>query len=98
MLFLDRQQLIETLFQKLVDKSRIYASCGALKVEYMDQGVRVETYDGRVFTGNIVVGADGVHSQVRQEMWRIMDAQIPGSPATDDRNGTFDPERELKMH
>ena len=93
MCFMDRQQLIEGLYQDLVDKSRIYTSCGALKVDHMDQGVKVETPDGRVFTGSIVVGADGVHSPVRQEMWRIMDAEMPGSPATDDRNGTFEPAR-----
>lgn len=93
MWFLDRQQLIEGLFQNLVDKSRIYTSCGALKVEHIDQGVKVETADGRVFTGSIVVGADGVHSLVRQEMWRIMDAEMPGSPTTDDRNGISGPER-----
>lgn len=92
MWFLDRQQLIEGLFENLVDKSRIYTSCGALKVEHIDQGVKAETPDGRVFTGSIVVGADGVHSLVRQEMWRIMDAEMPGSPTTNDRNGTFDPD------
>ena len=93
MWFLDRQQLIEGLFENLVDKSRVYTSCGALKVGHIDQGVKVETRDGRVFTGSIVVGADGVHSLVRQEMWRIMDAEMPGSPTTNDRNGTFDPEK-----
>ena len=96
MWFLDRQQLIEGLFENLVDKSRVYTSCGALKVGHIDQGVKVETPDGRVFTGSIVVGADGVHSQVRQEMWRIMDAEMPGSPTTDDRNGIFDPEKKKK--
>ena len=55
--------------------------------------MKVETTDGRVFIGSIVVGADGVHSLVRQEMWRIMDAEMPGSLATDDRNGTFEPAR-----
>lgn len=43
---MDRQQLIEGLYQNLVDKSRIYTSCGALKVDHMDQGVKVETPDG----------------------------------------------------
>lgn len=46
MWFMDRQQLIEGLYQNLVDKSRIYTSCGALKVDHMDQGVKVETPDG----------------------------------------------------
>jgi 2-polyprenyl-6-methoxyphenol hydroxylase-like FAD-dependent oxidoreductase len=32
--------------------------------------VTVTTTTGRKFTGNIVVGADGIHSTVRQEMWK----------------------------
>lgn len=34
-------------------------------------GVRVDTTDNGSFEGHIVVGADGIHSTVRQEMWRI---------------------------
>lgn len=33
--------------------------------------VSVKTADGATYTGNLVVGADGVHSTVREEMWRL---------------------------
>jgi 2-polyprenyl-6-methoxyphenol hydroxylase-like FAD-dependent oxidoreductase len=37
----------------------------------------VETTSGSVFTGSIVVGADGVHSRVAQEMQRFAEKEIP---------------------
>lgn len=41
-------------------------------------GVQVTTSDGRRFAGDILVGADGVHSFVRQEMWRLAKQEAPG--------------------
>jgi 2-polyprenyl-6-methoxyphenol hydroxylase-like FAD-dependent oxidoreductase len=42
----------------------------------VEGGVHVFTQDGSVYTGDLVVGADGVHSKVRSEMWRIAHAAI----------------------
>lgn len=39
--------------------------------------MQITTKDGATFTGDILVGADGVHSQTRAEMWRIADAEDP---------------------
>lgn len=39
-------------------------------VEHMENGVKVKTQDGFVYQGDFIVGADGVHSRVRQEMAR----------------------------
>lgn len=36
------------------------------------------TEDGAVYTGDLIVGADGVHSSVRSEMWRLADVISPG--------------------
>lgn len=41
-------------------------------------GVRVYTSDGSCYNGNLLVGADGVHSKVRSEMWRHADEKRPG--------------------
>ncbi|CRG87305.1 FAD binding domain protein [Talaromyces islandicus] len=38
----------------------------------------VTTSDGTKYTGDIVVGADGVHSMTRAEMWRMANLQRPG--------------------
>lgn len=34
--------------------------------------------DGTSYTGDILVGADGVNSKARSEMWRLADEQDPG--------------------
>jgi 2-polyprenyl-6-methoxyphenol hydroxylase-like FAD-dependent oxidoreductase len=45
------------------------------KIETFDNekaaGVHVWTDDGELVEGDFVVGADGVHSQTRSEMWRM---------------------------
>jgi hypothetical protein len=78
MMFLDRRQLVQALFDSLKDKSKVHTSSDAVKVELFDSHVTLETKDGRQFTGSIVVGADGIHSRVRDEMWRIANSEIPG--------------------
>ncbi|TLS21196.1 uncharacterized protein PpBr36_10630 [Pyricularia pennisetigena] len=34
------------------------------------ESVRVHCADGTVYTGDLVVGADGIHSKIRSEIWR----------------------------
>jgi hypothetical protein len=75
--FLDRRELIQALYDNLQDKSKVYVSKELVKVDHLDGEVRVITKDGTIFTGYIVVGADGVHSQTRAEMWRIAEEEDP---------------------
>jgi 2-polyprenyl-6-methoxyphenol hydroxylase-like FAD-dependent oxidoreductase len=75
--FLDRRELIQALYDNLHDKSKVYVSKELVKVDHLDREVRVITKDGTIFTGDIVVGADGVHSQTREEMWKIAEAEDP---------------------
>lgn len=77
-IFVDRQMIIQILYDNLIDKTRILTSRSVVHVEQDWNGVRIQTKDGDVFTGDILVGADGVHSTVRREMWRIADAEKPG--------------------
>ncbi|GKT46893.1 FAD-dependent monooxygenase ctvC [Colletotrichum spaethianum] len=39
--------------------------------ETKSAGVRVRTINGEVYEADLVVGADGVHSRTRSEMWRM---------------------------
>ncbi|KAL6914853.1 hypothetical protein FSST1_012613 [Fusarium sambucinum] len=69
--FVDRQAVIQVLFDSLKYKDRVLTSKRVNVVEHADNHVTVHTKDGSKYTGDIVVGADGIHSTVRQEMWRI---------------------------
>ncbi|KAF9887790.1 hypothetical protein FE257_009596 [Aspergillus nanangensis] len=82
MWFLDRQNLLQILFNNIKDKSRIHTSCEVCKIEQRDGSVEVVTKDGVSFHGDIVVGADGVHSPIRQEIWRLADSEVPNHPPT----------------
>lgn len=77
-IFIDRQMLIQILYDNLKDNSKILTRKGVEKVTDISSGVRVVTQDGDIFTGEILVGADGIHSRTRSEMWRIADLETPG--------------------
>ncbi|OGM42624.1 putative monooxygenase [Aspergillus bombycis] len=70
--FMDRQKVLQTLYSKVQDKSKILTEKKVRAIDSSDlTGVKVITTDGSVYSGDIVVGADGIHSTVRQEMARL---------------------------
>ncbi|KAK1461801.1 FAD binding domain-containing protein [Colletotrichum cuscutae] len=77
-IFIDRQMLLQVLFDNLKNKDKVIPEKRVEKVELLKEGVRVHTKDGSVFEGDIVVGAGGIHSTVREEMWRIGHEERPG--------------------
>lgn len=87
MMFLDRQMVLQVLYSNLRDESKVLPSKRVGKVEMDDQGVRVTTKDGSIYTGDILVGADGVHSAVRGEMFRIANETSPGYLNANEENG-----------
>jgi len=76
--FLDRQLILEVLYRQVKDKSKILTSKRVSHVDHTAQGVTVKCTDDTSYEGDIVVGADGVFSVVRQEMWRAADREEPG--------------------
>lgn len=75
---LERTQLLEILYTHLPDKSRILTSKGVVRITPHGSKMTVTTADGDEFQGDLVVGADGVHSVTRREMWRIANIEQPG--------------------
>ncbi|KAJ2988242.1 hypothetical protein NUW58_g4083 [Xylaria curta] len=87
-LFIDRQTLLQVLFNNLKFKDRVLTRKRVTRVVTVEGLVHVETQDGSTYTGDIVVGADGIHSAVRKEMWR--NAHEAGS-------ALFHPDEESKL-
>ncbi|KAL5339003.1 hypothetical protein BJX70DRAFT_408457 [Aspergillus crustosus] len=87
--FLERRKLLEILYRSLPDTSKVFVGKTVVSVEQETGGrtVSVQTQDGAVYHGNLVVGADGVHSRVRREMWRLAEAEQPGLIAAKEKNG-----------
>ncbi|CZR39188.1 uncharacterized protein FPRO_05620 [Fusarium proliferatum ET1] len=70
-IFIDRQMLMQVLYDKLESKTSVHAGQKVVSVLELDNGIQVTTDKGKVFQGDILVGADGIYSTVRKEMWRI---------------------------
>ncbi|GKT62530.1 FAD binding domain protein [Colletotrichum tofieldiae] len=72
-MFMERYELLCVLHQHLKEKDRIFVNKKVKRVESLEESALVYTADGSVFEGQVVVGADGVRSTIRQEMWRNAD-------------------------
>ena len=73
--WMQRRELIQILYDHLQDKSKVHVFKELLIIEQLDRGVKVITKDGAIFVGDILVGADGVHSRTRKEMWELADSE-----------------------
>jgi 2-polyprenyl-6-methoxyphenol hydroxylase-like FAD-dependent oxidoreductase len=78
LLFFDRQWLLQILYNQLKHKDRVLLGKKVKKIEMNDRGVTVSTEDGENFKGDLIIGADGIHSAVRKEMFRIGNEAKPG--------------------
>lgn len=68
--FLERRRVLKILFDRLPDPTKVLTNKKVISVDHIADGVLVNCDDGSRFTGDIVAGADGVHSRIRREMWR----------------------------
>ncbi|KAF4447568.1 FAD binding domain-containing protein [Fusarium austroafricanum] len=88
--FLERRRLLEILYNALPEKTKVQVNKTVSDIEKCSEGgkysVRVRTLDGNVYEGDLVVGADGVHSRTRSEMWRLSGSSqtgdVPSIPGT----------------
>ncbi|KAF9888028.1 hypothetical protein FE257_009418 [Aspergillus nanangensis] len=81
--FLDRQILLGLLYAHLGDQQKhILVNKKVTQVDHLPHKVIVHCADQATFEGDLIVGADGVHSTVRQQMWSYMEssasASLPG--------------------
>ncbi|KAJ7610283.1 FAD binding domain-containing protein [Mycena polygramma] len=84
-LFLERQLAIEVFYGNLKNKSSVLVNKRAVSVQPDANGVSVTTQDGSTYSGDILVGADGVHSTIWKEMWRLGEELSPGRFPQSDR-------------
>jgi 2-polyprenyl-6-methoxyphenol hydroxylase-like FAD-dependent oxidoreductase len=87
--FLERRVLLDILYTSLPDPSRVLVGKSVVSVEQEhdgSNGMTVRTHDGSSYHGDLVVGADGVHSRVRQEMWRLAELEQPGLITGQEKN------------
>lgn len=73
---LDRKLFLQTLYDLLPEKSKVLERSRVDKVIEEKSIVRVVLADGTEHVGDLVVGADGVHSKVRELMWEYANSSI----------------------
>jgi 2-polyprenyl-6-methoxyphenol hydroxylase-like FAD-dependent oxidoreductase len=77
-LLLERREFLRLLYENLPNKSAIRFNQKVLSVEDDHEGVTVHLGNGEKLHADMVIGCDGVHSAVREAMWRNANASIPG--------------------
>ncbi|KAL8689123.1 MAG: hypothetical protein Q9218_005135 [Villophora microphyllina] len=87
--FLDRHRFLQMLYDALKDKSKVQLCKRVVKIEQGQDVVCVHTGDEASYRGDLVVGADGVHSRVRAEMWRLAHSMSPGLISTEEKTGEW---------
>lgn len=62
---MERKFWLKCLYNTIEDKSRIRANSGVASYVESEEGVEVTTESGEIIKGDILIGADGVHSHIR---------------------------------
>lgn len=73
LLFTQRYEVLCAMHEHVRDKHRILTGTRVERVETHPDHALVRCVDGTTIRAQIVVGADGLHSTVRREMWRNAD-------------------------
>lgn len=90
--FLTRQTLLQILYKHMgAQKDKVLTGKKVTSIEHHSSGVLARCADGSSFQGDIVVGADGVRSQVREQMWKHMDTLGMEKEVQVERESTFYP-------
>lgn len=68
MIFMQRQFLLQQLYESISNKTKVKARTGLLSYTEDDEGITVVTDTEETIRGSILIGADGIHSAVRRMM------------------------------
>lgn len=83
--FFNRYDLLCVLHKHVREKARLLVNQKVVRIDNYEDKVVVQTAAGDVFEAQLIVGADGVRSAVRKEMWR--NAELVGAVPEEDKKG-----------
>lgn len=78
---MSRHDLLTTMHANITDKDRLLVNKRVNKIDNLDDCARVYTTDGSVYEGQLIIGADGIRSFVREEMWRHAEEEEQRNPS-----------------
>lgn len=82
---------MQALYDQIKHKKKVLVNKKVINVVHNKDSVSVECADGSIYTGDIVIGADGIHSKIRKEMGRIAHDSNPGMMERDETSTLFPP-------
>lgn len=65
---MERCKALEALYQHVSDKYKLNCRTAVVAYEEAAEGIIVSTTDGAQYHGHMLIGAHGIHSQVRKLM------------------------------
>lgn len=74
---MERKDFLRIIYEKHPNKDRIRTRTRVVDVADEIDGVKVVLQDGSCERGDILLGCDGVHSAVRELMWRNANLSVP---------------------
>ncbi|KAJ4417057.1 hypothetical protein N0V82_006411 [Gnomoniopsis sp. IMI 355080] len=77
--FIDRYRFLKSMYDGIKDKSKIRSREGLVSFIETPDGVTVRTDKDNVYEGSILIGADGVHSEVRNQIAALIAGHDPKS-------------------
>lgn len=82
---LERRRFLEIMYNGLEDKSVVRTQAEVVDIIDSPTSVKVLLADGTCEEGDLVLGVDGVHSRIRNMMWRNANAAVPGTISTKEK-------------
>lgn len=86
--FLERRVFLQVLYDKLPRKERVHTNKNVVSIELRGASALVTTQDRQTYAADLVIGADGVHSIVRSELWRLADEVSPSLVTEQEKSST----------
>lgn len=77
------------LYKHVREKHRLLNNQKIVHIDNLEDRAVVQTKAGDVFEAQVVIGADGVRSTVRKEMWRNAAVAGPSAVPEADKKGEF---------
>src|SRR4051812_40942355 len=86
--FGDRQALLQILFDRLKDKSKVLLNKKIADIRHSPDCVTAHCEDGTWYEGDILAGADGIYSKTREMVWEFAAEQHPTAVEQDKQGVT----------